>query len=952
MHKATNVILLLACAALTGQGGWAQGIVVDHASLAQFDQIPEVYLQAARNRRVLFMDRSVGINTHNALDCFAATEYGRTPVPCRRDYQFVNGTWQLVLRTGNDLAAGRVPPYIRFHPSATRYDRSNWDFYIFADSWDKMAADFIEGLHNGAIPAQDAVTNAAVTVNPMDFAVVSFQFSYLNVDEGSAITEFFTHRPGEFDDVYDLEREVGEHLTTTNRLFVYWTTSLARSIGTDAATQFNEQMRQWCRSNNKILLDFADIEAHDMNGSPCFDNRDGVPYVTPNGSNSENYPDDGREIPAICQEKTTETDGGHLGTAQGMVSVAKGFWILMARLAGWPQETGASPVISSVVPSSGPTTGNTSIRVLGQNFARDVVVRFGGVAINQLVFVGETELQGTTGPHSAGAVDVEATQAGGMGSLPAGYTYVEVPIVNPIISAVLPNSGPTVGNSLVRILGQHFAPGIVVQFGGVALNQVTYVSETELQGITGPHSAGTVDVEATQPGGTSALAGGYSYRSLPVVSPQAGALRIPFVVDTSEFRTILGVNNLSNQPAQVTISLVDNNGLLVAQRPINVPPLGMSQINNVIQFLEGASAYTGRQGYLVLESAQTIAAWASQVDNVLNDPSMQVARAGSASRLLLPSSVSSSRFGTSLIVVNASASPGTVNLVCRASGGAVQASLENLPIPAFGYSFFPDLYQAFGLGEGFGPVEIETRDIGVIASSRIFSREHTSGYFDAKEMNQALRHAVIPFAVDNAEFRTNLGITNLSDSTAGVLVSLVDSNGLSVASMNTTVPPKGLTQLNSVIQTLLASSIPTNRQGTLWLDSDQDLVAWASQIDNTTQDPSLVVAKPSSNGNLLIPSVTRTGNFRSTLAVVNQGESAASVEFRFRDSQGKQLASRAVTLQPRGFFSSTDIVADLGVTEAFGPLEIVSFNNQPLTAVSRVTSTSHTGGYFEAIRVP
>lgn len=327
-----GILLLVACGSARGQA-----IVVDHTSLSLFDSIPESYLQAARNLRVLFMDRSVGFNTHTALNCFTAASYGASPVTCRRDYRLQGGTWQMVTRTDADLAAGLVPEYIRFVPDAFRYNRGNWFYYTFADTWDKMTVNFVSGLHNRSIPAADSITNQPVNLNPLDFDVISFQFSYLNVDQGSTIAEFFTRRPGAYDDVYDLEREIAEVLGSASppRVFVHWTTSLARGIGTDEASAFNERMRQWCRENGRILFDFADIESHDMNGGRCYDNRDGVPYTTPSGSASENHPDDGRDIPAICQEKTMETDGGHLGTAQGVVSVAKGMWILMARIAGW-----------------------------------------------------------------------------------------------------------------------------------------------------------------------------------------------------------------------------------------------------------------------------------------------------------------------------------------------------------------------------------------------------------------------------------------------------------------------------------------------------------------------------------------------------------------------------------------------------------------------------------------
>lgn len=336
MKQAATGILFILMAFIPGVVN-AQGIVVDHNSIPLFDEIPATWLQAARDLRVLFMDRSVGVNTNDALDCFTAGSYGSSRVPCRRDFQLRNGSWTIVTQTDSSLASGLVPAYIRFNPNPGLYNRSRWQFYIFSDSWENMATRFIEGLNNRAIPAENHLTGAPVTVNPLDYDVVSFQFSYLNVEEGSTIADFFTHRPGNYDDVYDLEREVSENLTNANprRVFVYWTTSLARGIGTDAATNFNQAMRNWCIANNKILFDFADILSHDMNGSPCYDNRDGVPFTTPSGSASENHANDGRSVAAICQEKTTETDGGHLGTAQGLVSVAKGLWITVARIAGW-----------------------------------------------------------------------------------------------------------------------------------------------------------------------------------------------------------------------------------------------------------------------------------------------------------------------------------------------------------------------------------------------------------------------------------------------------------------------------------------------------------------------------------------------------------------------------------------------------------------------------------------
>ena len=98
--------------------------------------------------------------------------------------------------------------------------------------------------------------------------------------------------------------------------------------------------------------------------------------------------------------------------------------------------------------------------------------------------------------------------------------------------------------------------------------------------------------------------------------------------------------------AAVQISLVDNNGLLIAQASTTVPPFGMQQINHITQYLESALTVTGREGYLILESNQDIRAWASQIDNASADPSLELARSDAAVRVLLPSSVSNEPFST------------------------------------------------------------------------------------------------------------------------------------------------------------------------------------------------------------------------------------------------------------------------------------------------------------------
>jgi hypothetical protein len=284
-------------------------IIVDHNSIDLFEQIPDEYIQAAESMAMLFMDRSVGENIDFGLECLLSDSDELAPNYCSR-YVHVDPTYSV------------DPEVVNWYRDGG-FDRTNWEYAPWPDgqdcsSWSQKVDCFIYFIEP--------------QINTYD--VVSFQFSYLLVNESSTIADqpggYFWDNPS-LTDVYDFEAFEARNPGTKT---IYWTTSLSRGIGTSVSEIFNNQMRQYALENGKILFDVADILSHDPDGLPCYDNRDGIPYD--NGNTSENYPDDGMDIPAICQQYTTEVDGGHLGSVSaGMIRVSKAFWVLMAQIAGW-----------------------------------------------------------------------------------------------------------------------------------------------------------------------------------------------------------------------------------------------------------------------------------------------------------------------------------------------------------------------------------------------------------------------------------------------------------------------------------------------------------------------------------------------------------------------------------------------------------------------------------------
>ncbi len=310
-------------------------IIVDHNSVALFDQIPDEYLTRARNLRMLFLNRSVGDNINKGLDCLAYPSVGAAPNFCKRP----------------DLVTSELV-------ANAKYNRNNWH-YQFLEMPNRACGTWAEKIDCYMEIVRPIINN---------YDVISYQNSYLEVAQGSTIANspggYFYDNPNQLD-IYDLERFQNQY---PDKTFIYWTSSLSRSIGSVEAESFNNQMRHYARTNNKILFDVADIESHDPEGNPCYDNRDGVAYCSPsNPNNCENYPDDGLNIPAICPHYTTEINGGHLGSySTGMNRIAKAFWVLMAQIAGWqpnystPSPTPLPSVTSSPTPTPTPTPTQTA----------------------------------------------------------------------------------------------------------------------------------------------------------------------------------------------------------------------------------------------------------------------------------------------------------------------------------------------------------------------------------------------------------------------------------------------------------------------------------------------------------------------------------------------------------------------------------------------------------------
>ena len=521
------------------------------------------------------------------------------------------------------------------------------------------------------------------------------------------------------------------------------------------------------------------------------------------------------------------------------------------------------------------------------------------------------------------------------------------------LASVLPVSGPTVGNTRVRIRGPLLSQFTSLALGGAKLSGLTQVGADEWTGVTGAHLPGTVDLAITRlDGAVVTIPGFYNYRELPKASPVIGDQRIGFVSDTPEFRSNLGINNLSAQLSSVEVLLVDNNGLVLARKTISVPPNGMRQVNHVLRYLEGTDDVTGREGALLLRSGQPVRGWASQIDNVSLDPSLQRSTGAGASRILVPSSVLSDRFSTELVINNLTERDAKVTIVSREPLGTTKLTVD-VEIPGQGLLHFEDFYRSHGLDQAAGPIEIEAEQgIQLTALARIYSRHRTGGFLPAIPLDSAAPVVVISHVLDTAGFRTNLGVNNLGSKAARVNLTLIGTDGLTLGTFSDSVPAGALRQWDNIQRLLLGSAALTESEGWLRIESDEKIIAWASQINNLSQDPDFLVATRILSSRVLIPAAVSAGAFRSTLVILNGNASPTAVTLTARGPEGDIRQVRSVTIPGNGLLRYLDILDSLGLGGTFGPLEILSSPNSPILAISRVASNQNTGGFLRTEELP
>jgi len=218
------------------------------------------------------------------------------------------------------------------------------------------------------------------------------------------------------------------------------------------------------------------------------------------------------------------------------------------------------------------------------------------------------------------------------------------------------------------------------------------------------------------------------------VDAASRSLILPYVADTTQYRTNLGLHNTGPLPANVEVTFVDVQGISMQHLTTEIPSSGLGQLNNVVRQLLGTSSLSNAEGSLQITSDQPLIAWTSQIRNATDDPGFVIAKPGGNTHLLLPSVVNSETFVSSLVIRNVAAEALTVTLIARGADGAQRTSVST-NIPKAGVLTLADVLGFLKLPNTFGPLEIvATGD--VLAVSAVTSNKGTGAFFEGQILSE------------------------------------------------------------------------------------------------------------------------------------------------------------------------------------------------------------------------
>lgn len=309
---------------------------------------------------------------------------------------------------------------------------------------------------------------------------------------------------------------------------------------------------------------------------------------------------------------------------------------------------------------------------------------------------------------------------------------------------------------------------------------------------------------------------------------------------------------------------------------------------------------------------------------------------------------------TELNLFNAGTQSANVALVFIPTAGGNVVSRSVFLAPKQAKTYANALADLFGITYGAGALGIEATSAGTSADLRVSSRTFTTGVTgtygqsvpDVQPEGLAKTLYITGIAA-NASFRTNVGLVNRGTAAMNATLTLYSRTGATVSTKSIAIPANSFQQapLASFFAEVAGASHDVLTMRIVAATSDA-ISAYASVVDNLTQDPIYIQARPAETGSsLTIPVVGRAnganGTFwRSDLTFFNTSSNAVTLTLRYNG------AAKSLFIGGGDTAVVDDVMSEFGLTSSSGALRVEWSSSTGPVVTSRTYTSVATGGTF------
>lgn len=396
-------------------------------------------------------------------------------------------------------------------------------------------------------------------------------------------------------------------------------------------------------------------------------------------------------------------------------------------------------------------------------------------------------------------------------------------------------------------------------------------------GSMGESALGVLEVRPTTSTGNSTIASSRTYNMTPEGTFGQYIPGIPYadfvgkqtkislqqIAQSAAYRTNFGIVEGSGQPATAAVRVYNAFGQKRAETTMSLLPFEHQQWNRLLETMKVTDLSDGRIEVEVTSATGRVTAYASVVDNGTNDPLLVfpvVANNVSSRKYVLPGvadlNTGSASWRTDVRIFNASAASASAVVTFQASrrsDGSMPAPVSRpLTLQPGDIAVHDNVLQSlFDIRDAGGLIYITTpTDSSLVVTGRTYDKKPVGTYGQfipavtgAESVGVGDRTLELLQVEESARYRTNLGIAETSGNPVVVEIHALVPDSTVAIRKEVSLAANEFTQITRVLQQMQIPVAYNARLTVRVIGGTGRVTAYASVVDNKTQDPTYVPAQ-------------------------------------------------------------------------------------------------------------